>query len=142
MPAEIADASVSTHRFALFLLGLFSVLALALASVGMYGVIAYSVTLRMPEFGVRMALGARPGQLLRLIVGEGLRLSFLGAAAGIIIGFALTGLMRSLLYEVAPSDPLTVIALPVIALLTAAIACYIPARRATGADPMKALRAE
>lgn len=138
----VADASVSGARFILFLVGLFSALALTLAAVGTYGVMSYSVTQRNYEFGVRMALGARTGNVLQLVMVEGLKLASLGVAAGIILALAVARVLRSLLYGVSISDPLTLSIVPVGALLIALFACYIPARRATHADPMTALRAE
>jgi len=139
--SQVSDEAFSSHRFALFLVGLFSALALTLAAIGMYGVVSYSVNQRMPEFGIRMALGARPGDLMRLIVGHGLKLTVLGAAAGLLIAVSATRLLGSLLYGVSGEDPLTFACVAVLALVTALVACYLPARRASGAD-MLSLRAE
>ncbi len=139
---QIADASVSSQRFTLFLIGLFSVLALVLATIGMYGVISYSVSRRMPEFGMRIALGARPWDLLRLIVGQGLTLSLVGAAIGLLCAAAFARLLGSLLYGVSAIDPVTFAAVALLALATTALACYFPANRATKADPMTSLRSE
>jgi predicted permease len=139
---QIADAAFSSQRFALFLVALFAALALALATFGMYGVISYSVNRRMGEFGLRMALGARPWDLTRMIVGQGLSLAAVGAAIGLGSALALGRLLASLLYGVRPADPVTLIAVASLALTTAAIACYLPARRATGADPLRSLRSE
>jgi predicted permease len=139
---QIADESVSTRRFALFLVGLFAALALLLAAIGMYGVISYSVNQRMHEFGMRMALGARPGDLLRLIVGQGMKLSIFGAVIGLLSAAALAKLLGSMLYGIAGTDPVTFAAVALLALATAALACYLPARRATKTSPMHLLRAE
>jgi predicted permease len=136
---QIADSSVSRQRFALFLIGLFAALALMLASIGMYGVISYSVSQRMPEFGMRIALGARPWDLLRLIVGQGLTLSILGAAIGLLCAAAFTRLLGSLLYGVSALDPVTFSAVALLALITTTLASYIPANRATKADPMTSI---
>jgi predicted permease len=139
---QIVDAAVSSQRFALFLVGLFAALALVLATIGIYGVMAYSVSQRMHEFSLRVALGASPWTLMRLIVGQGLRLSLTGAAIGLAGAALLARLLGSLLYDVSATDPLTFAAVAVLASLTAACACYLPARRATSADPMDSLRAD
>jgi predicted permease len=139
---QITDASVSTQRFTLFLIGLFAALALVLATIGMYGVISYSVSQRMPEFGMRIALGARPWDLLRLILGQGLALSVLGAAIGLLCAAAFARLLSSLLYGVSALDPITFLAVAILALATTTLACYFPATRATKADPMTSLRSE
>jgi predicted permease len=139
---QIADAALSSQRFALFLVGLFAALALLLATIGMYGVISYSVNQRMHEFGLRMALGARPADLVRLIVSQGLKLSIAGAAIGLLCAAALARLLGSLLYGVSGTDPVTFAAVAMVALVTMMLACYRPARRATGADPMHSLRSE
>jgi predicted permease len=139
---EIADSSVSSQRFTLFLIGLFAALALVLATIGMYGVISYSVSQRMPEFGMRIALGAQPWDLLRLIVGQGLTLSVVGAAIGLLCAAAFARLLGSLLYGVNAIDPITFASVAVLALATTTLASYIPANRATKADPMTSLRSE
>ena len=139
---EVAGAALSGHRFALLLVGLFAALALALATFGMYGVISYAVNQRMAEFGLRTALGAKPWDLIRLIVGHGLVLSVAGAAAGLASGALLARLMGSMLYGVSGTDPVTFAGVGALALVTAALACYFPARRAADADPMHLLRAE
>jgi ABC-type antimicrobial peptide transport system permease subunit len=139
---QIADAAVSSQRFALFLVGLFAALALILATIGMYGVISYSVNQRMHEFGIRMALGARPRDLMRLILGQGLTLAIVGAAIGLLCAAGVARLLGSLLYGITGADPLTFAAVGLLALTTTTAACYLPARRATDADPMGSLRAD
>jgi predicted permease len=139
---QIADSSVSSQRFTLFLIGLFAALALVLATIGMYGVISYSVSQRMPEFGMRIALGAQPWDLLRLIVGQGLTLSVVGAAIGLLCAAAFARLLGSLLYGVSAIDPITFTSVAALALATTTLASYIPANRATKADPMTSLRSE
>jgi ABC-type antimicrobial peptide transport system permease subunit len=139
---QIADAAFSSQRFALFLVTLFAALALALATFGMYGVISYSVNRRMGEFGLRMALGARPWDLMRLIVGQGVALAAVGAVLGVACALALGHLLSNLLYGVHAADPVTLAGVALLALTTATIACYLPARRATSADPLRSLRSE
>jgi predicted lysophospholipase L1 biosynthesis ABC-type transport system permease subunit len=139
---QVADISVSSQRFALYLVGLFAALALALATIGIYGVISYSVNQRMPEFGMRMALGARPWDLMRMILGQGLRLSVVGTAIGLLCAAGLTRLLGSLLYGVGGRDPVTFAGVALLALATTAFACYLPARRAADTDPMRSLRSE
>jgi putative ABC transport system permease protein len=108
----------------------------------MYGVISYSVTQRMHEFGMRMALGARPWDVMRMVLGQGMRLSIAGAAVGLVGAAVFARLLGNLLYGVSGADPLTFLAVAGLAVATAGLACYVPARRATGADPMGSLRAE
>ncbi len=139
---DIAEAGIAAPRFTLFLVALFAALAIALAGIGAYSVIAYSVNQRAAEFGMRMALGARPWDVMRLVLGHGLRLAAVGVGAGMAAGLALSRLLRSLLYEVSPVDPATYFLVALFALAIAALACYLPARRATLADPASALRAE
>ncbi len=137
---QVTDAAVSGQRFALFLVGLFAVLALVLATIGIYGVISYSVNQRMHEFGLRMALGAKPGDLMRMILRQGVTLSVAGAALGLLCAAGLTRLLGSLLYGVGGRDPITFAGVALLALVTTALACYVPARRAAQADPMNSLR--
>jgi predicted permease len=139
---QVAAASVSSQRFALFLVGLFAALALLLATIGIYGVISYSVNQRMHEFGMRMALGAGSWDLVRLIMGQGLSLTVAGAAIGLLCAAGLTRLLGSLLYGVTGTDPITFAAVAVVALAATTLACYLPAHRATSADPMSSLRSE
>lgn len=134
--------SVASSRFVMSLLGAFSMLALGLAAVGIYGVMAYLVTQRTQEIGVRMALGAQKRDVLKLVVGKGMALAVIGIAIGLVASLALTRLMRSLLFEVTPTDWLTFVITSVVLLTVALLACYIPARRATKVDPLVALRYE
>ncbi|HUK19029.1 MAG TPA: ABC transporter permease [Bryobacteraceae bacterium] len=139
---QIAEESFSTARFALFLVGLFAALAVTLAGIGIYGVISYSVSQRTHEFGLRMALGAKPADVVRQVMAQGVRLALGGVALGIAAAFGLGRVLLSLLYQVSATDPATFAAVAAAALAIAALACYIPARRATAADPMTSLRAE
>jgi predicted permease len=139
---QIADAGVSTARFALFLVGLFGALAVALAAIGTYGVISYSVSRRTHEFGLRMALGASRWHVVRLVLRQSAFLALGGVAIGLLGALAFARVLRSLIYEVSPADPLTFASVAILVLAVAAVACYLPARRATKADPMNALRAD
>jgi putative ABC transport system permease protein len=134
--------SMSPQRFNALLVGAFALAALTLAGVGIYGVLAFSVARRTPEIGVRMALGARRAEVLTLVVGEGLRLCGLGVGLGLAASVPLTRLLRSVLFGVSPSDPVTLVAASAALILVAVMACYIPARRAVMVDPMVALRYE
>jgi putative ABC transport system permease protein len=139
---EVVAEAVGPQRFAMILLGAFAVLALVLASVGIYGVMAYSVSQRTHEIGIRMALGARGSNVLGMVVGEALVLTLTGAGLGLAGALALTRLLSSLLYNVRPTDPLTLALVSLALLGVSALASYIPARRATRVDPMVALRYE
>lgn len=139
---QLLSASVATQRFNLFLLVLFAALALGLAAVGIFGVLAFGVTRRTREIGIRLALGAHPRDVLRLVVGQGMQLVVAGILLGIAGALPLTRLMASLLYSVSPTDPATFVVVSVLLALVALIACYVPARRAMRVDPMVALRTE
>jgi len=139
---ELIRDSLGTRRFALAILILFAVLALVLAVSGIYGVISYAVTQRTQEIGIRMALGAEGRDVLRLVLGQFMRLTVLGVALGLIGAYALTRLMTSLLFGVTPTDIPTFVLVSVLLPLVALIACLIPARRATKVDPLVALRYE
>ncbi len=139
---DLLYESVARERFTMLLLAIFAGLALALAGIGIYGVINYSVARRTHEIGIRMALGADSKAVLRLVVGQGLRLAVAGVAIGLGAALALTRLMSSLLFGVSAIDPLTFAGVSLILITVAVVACSIPARRATKVDPMEALRYE
>lgn len=139
---ELIGASIGTRRFALLLLEVFAGLALLLAAVGIYGVLSYVVTGRTREIGLRLALGAQPSEVLRLVVGQGMKLVLIGTGLGLITAFAVTRVMARLLFGVSATDPLTFAAVALLLMLVALLACYLPARRATQVDPLIALRYE
>lgn len=140
--SDAVDATVAPTRFRTWLLGVFGALALVLATAGIFGVISYSVSCRTHAFGVRIALGATRREILRLVMGEGLRLTLAGAVAGIVAALGLTRLISGLLYGIRAQDPATFIVLPLLLTGTALLAAYLPARRATKVDPIIALRHE
>jgi putative ABC transport system permease protein len=139
---DIMAVSLAQQRFNMLLLALFAALALILAAVGIYGLMAYSVSQRTHEIGVRLAIGAQRRDVLRLVLRDGAKLTLLGIAIGIIAALTLTRLMAGLLFEVTPTDPATFAAVAILLAVVAFAACYIPARRATRVDPMVALRYE
>ncbi|HMF96067.1 MAG TPA: ABC transporter permease [Vicinamibacterales bacterium] len=140
--AERIDRSLTGRRFNATLLALFAALALTLAAVGIYGLIAYSVTERTHEIGVRIALGATRGAVVAMVLRQGMRMAVLGAAIGVVAALGMVRLIAGLLFGVNPADPATFTAIPLILIAAAFAACYVPARRATRVDPMLALRAE
>lgn len=139
---EISARSVARQRFNMSLLGLFAGLGLGLAAVGIYGVISYTVAQRTNEIGLRIALGAQRGDVMRLVLTQGLTLAMLGTTLGLACSFGLTRLMESLLFGVSATDPLTYAGVAFLLVLVSLVACYVPARRATRVDPMVALRCE
>jgi putative ABC transport system permease protein len=139
---EIRNNNVAPERLNLGLLGGFAALALILAIIGLYGLLAFTVTQRQREIGIRMALGAQRFDVLNLVVGQGMRLILAGVVIGLLGAFALTRVLASVLFKVAPTDPLTFVSVTLSLCVVALLACYIPARRATKVDPMEALRFE
>jgi ABC-type antimicrobial peptide transport system permease subunit len=139
---NVLSASIAQQRFDMLLLALFAGLALALGAVGLYGVLSYLVAQRTHEMGIRMALGASRREVLRLVVRNGLRMTFIGLGLGVVASLGLTRLLVGLLFGVKPTDPLTFGVVIALLCCVAFIACYIPARRATRVDPIVALRYE
>jgi len=139
---EIVRETFARQRFSATLLSGFSLVALTLAAIGIYGVLAYSVTERTREIGVRMALGANPARVVGMVLGSGARVVAVGTAAGLAGAFALTGLLKTLLFGVTAHDTATFAAAPLVLATVAAIAAYAPARRASRVAPAEALRAE
>jgi putative ABC transport system permease protein len=138
----LLDRSVGPRRFNMYLLGAFAAVSLALAAIGLFGVMAYLVSQRTREIGVRLALGATRGEVFRLILGRGLALALIGAAGGVAAALGLTRVMETLLFSVSRTDPVTFVAVPAALIAVAALACYLPARRAMKVDPVVALRGE
>jgi putative ABC transport system permease protein len=139
---DLLSDSVSARRFTMSLLGGFSALALALAMMGVYGVVSYAVAQRTPEIGVRIALGAQARDVLRLILSQGLKPVVIGSVIGLTAATALGRVLSSLLYGVTATDPATFAVVVLLLSLAALLACWLPARRATKVDPMVALRRE
>jgi len=137
---DVIARSMAQRRFALQILGFFAGIALLLAAIGIYGVMAYTFSQRTHEIGIRMALGAQPRDILRMAVSEGMSLVAIGLGAGLVGALILTRFLRTMLYAVTPNDPLTFVALPALLAAVALLACFVPARRATQVDPLVALR--
>jgi ABC-type antimicrobial peptide transport system permease subunit len=139
---QVIAESLGERRFQTTLLTAFGLIALLLASVGIYGVVAYTVAQRSKEIGIRMALGAQGSSVLKMVMGAALRLALLGVGIGLVGAFAVTAALRSSLYGVSATDPVTFAAVSLLLLGIAALASWAPARRATRVDPMVSLRAE
>jgi putative ABC transport system permease protein len=139
---EVVHSELAPWRFTTFLLSIFGFCAVLLASLGIFGVLAYSVVRRKHEIGIRMALGAQAFQVLKLVIGRGMRLTLAGLAVGIGLALGLTRFLSNLLYGVRPTDPVTFLGMSVLFVVVAALACYFPARRAARTDPAVALRYE
>jgi putative ABC transport system permease protein len=139
---QVAQEPMTQQRMVMALLVSFAALALFLSALGIYSVLSYSIAQRTREIGVRVALGAEPGAVLRLVVGGGARLALLGISVGMAAAFALTRLMTDLLFGVRPTDPVTFCVVAIVLAITSLLACYIPARRAVRVDPLVALRYE
>ena len=139
---QVRAESVAAPRLTTNLLGIFALLALTIAATGIGGVMALAVGQRRHEIGVRMAIGARPGEILRMILGQGMGLALVGIVLGLLGAFALTRLLQTLLFEVGPTDPLTFVSVAVVLGVATLVACYVPARRAARVDPIIALRVE
>jgi ABC-type antimicrobial peptide transport system permease subunit len=139
---QIVDRAVSPKRFVLMLLSGFSVFALVLASLGIYGVISYSVNQRTQEIGIRMAIGAQRSEVLRLVIVQGMKLAFMGVGFGLAASILLTSVLKKLVFGISATDPVTFVGNALLLTGVALFACYIPARRAAGVDPIVALRCE
>ena len=139
---DVVASSLNQPRFTMILLGLFAAVALALSAVGIYGVLAQWVGQRTHEIGIRMALGAESGRILRLVVGQGMSLALVGLGLGTVGALAVTPWLNRLLFGVRPRDPVTFVGMGLVLAAIALAACYVPARRATRVDPMVALRYE
>jgi ABC-type antimicrobial peptide transport system permease subunit len=140
--SDMVSASLAPRRFVVTLLGVFAGMALLMAVLGLYGIISYAVMQRTQEIGIRLALGAQRGEILGMVIGQGMLLAGAGAGIGLVASIAISRLLRNQLFHVGPFDPLTFAATALVLLGAALAACYIPARRATRVDPIHALRYE
>ena len=141
MDRRLSD-SVAQRRYQTLLFGVFAAVALVIAAVGIYGVISYGVGQRSHEIGIRMALGAQSGDVLRMVIGQGMRLTMIGAALGVAAALGLTRALESLLFGISATDSVTFVSVTLLLVIVALVASYIPARRATKVDPLLALRHE
>jgi putative ABC transport system permease protein len=139
---KVVDDSIAPRRLNMLLMGLFGGLAMLLSAVGIYGLLSHAVTQRTQEMGIRMALGAQVGDVLKLVLRQGMTLALAGVAIGVVGAFALTRLIRGLLFGVGPNDAMTFVVVAGVLTVVALLACYLPARRATKVDPLIALRYE
>jgi len=137
---DVYDKSVARTSFTLVMLGIAGAMALVLGIIGIYGVMSYSVSQRQREIGIRLALGAKGGDVLEMVLRQGAKLALKGVTIGVVAALALTRLMTNLLFGVTAHDPLTFAAVVALLIVVASLACYIPARRATLVDPIVALR--
>jgi putative ABC transport system permease protein len=140
--STVISTSIAQQRFSMLLLAGFALIALFLAAVGLYGVVAYGVSQRTREIGLRMAIGAEPGHVLRMVVGGGMKLALIGVAIGLAGAIALSHLVATLLFEITPSDPVSYAGTALALLGIAALASYVPARRAMKVDPLLAMQTE
>src|SRR5262245_22292279 len=139
---EVVNVSLMQDRIVAQLASFFSIFALLLAAIGIYGVMSYAVTQRTQEIGIRVALGARPADVLKLVLRQGMTLALLGIVIGFTASFGLMRLLKTLLFGVSPTDPMTFAVIPLSLAVVALLACYLPARRAAKVDPLLALRHE
>ena len=139
---QLLGTSVAPRRFNMLLLAIFASVALILAAIGLYGVMSYSVSWQTHEIGIRMALGANRADVLRLVVQQGMKITVLGLALGLVGAFFVSRVLIGMLYGISPTDPLTFTGVSIVLLVVALVACLLPARRATRVDPIVALRAE
>jgi putative ABC transport system permease protein len=139
---SLVGDSIAGRRFNTLLLSVFAVVALLLSAIGIYGVMSYAVSQRKPELGIRLALGARSGDVLILVIGQGMKLALVGVALGLVAAYGLTRLLQNMLFEVSATDPSMFTAVAGILAAVSLLACYLPARRATKVDPLTAIRCE